>query len=102
MIITHVDLQDFTNAFRDYNRADNFSYAGLKALFFYLEEVSEDMGEDIVLDVIGICCDFTEYESVQEIAESYNIQGDTQEILSYLYDRTSVIDFKGGIIIQNY
>ena len=39
-------------------RPDNFSYAGLQALYEYFT----DMGSDVLeLDVIGICCDFAHY-----------------------------------------
>ena len=44
-------------------RPDNFSYEGQGMLFDYLEECDEDME----LDVIAICCDFTEGD-FQEVA----------------------------------
>ena len=86
-----INQYDFIQAFNSL-RPDNFSHEGLAALFDYLE------GDDIELDVIGICCDFTEYNSFEDIQEEY--QG--IETIEDLYDNTLVLDFKGGIIIQNF
>ncbi len=55
----------FTEAFRKI-RPDNFSYAGLKAMFDYFEQMEEDTGEEMELDVIAICCEWTEYDSAAE------------------------------------
>ena len=46
---------DFVNAFDQMNRSENFSVAGRKALFNFLEEVSPGME----LDPIAICCEFS-------------------------------------------
>ena len=54
-----VDFSVFESAFRDYNRLDNFP-TGLRALFEYLEEFEDSMGEEIELDVIALCCDYHE------------------------------------------
>jgi hypothetical protein len=51
-----IGLNEFVRAFENYNRQEQFSRAGLKVLFNYLEEIDPDME----LDVIGLCCDFTE------------------------------------------
>ena len=73
----NVTEHDFTEAFRDYGRNDEFSYEGLKALYEWFEEYEEglkaleDTGEEIELDVIGICCDFSEYDSALEAAREY-------------------------------
>jgi hypothetical protein len=66
-----VNFYDFHDAFKRI-RPDNFSYEGLKALFDYLEDYEESCGEEMELDVIAICCDFTE-DSVQDIADNYSI-----------------------------
>ena len=46
-------------------RKDTFSYAGLEALFEYLEQLEEDTGEEMEFDMVGICCDYTEYENLK-------------------------------------
>ena len=47
-------------------RPDNFSYAGLKALY----EFCSCHYESMELDVIGICCDFAQYTE-EEALETY-------------------------------
>ena len=89
-----IDVQDFIQAFRDCNRADNFSIAGLKALFDMFEEIDPDME----LDVIAICCDYSE-SNFQDIADDYDIDlsdcADDEErfntVLEYLQDETHVV-----------
>ena len=51
-------------------RPDNFSYAGLKALFEHLESYEDDTGEEIELDVIALCCDYSEM-TLEEIINDY-------------------------------
>ena len=48
---------------------------GLDALFDFFEELERDnMGEQIALDVIGICCDYTQYDSIEEYNEAHDEQ----------------------------
>ena len=68
-----INLYNFQEAFQRI-RPDNFSYEGLRALFEYLEDLEEDMGEELELDVIAICCDYTEYESLEEFHNSYSAE----------------------------
>ena len=65
MYIT-VDQSTFVREFEAYGRADQFSYEALEALFEYYDEL-----EDFELDVIAICCDWTEYEDMQEAIEAF-------------------------------
>jgi hypothetical protein len=73
-MITKVSQTDFIDALQAI-RPDNFSYSGLKALYAFLEDVSEDsrnLGyEEMQLDVIGICCDFVEYKNWAEFIDDY-------------------------------
>ena len=97
-----INLYDFHNAF-DKVRPNNFSYEGLQQLFDYFESYEDDTGGQIELDVIAICCDYSEL-TPQEIAESYNIEiaDDGNELLNvmdYLADHTSVIGHTDTTII---
>lgn len=47
-------------------RPDNFTHDGLVALFDYLEDLEADIGDDIELDVIALCGDYSEYASLAE------------------------------------
>lgn len=66
-----VSVYDFRDAFQQI-RPNNFSYEGLSILFDYLEELEDDIGEQIELDVIAICCDFAE-DDFKTIIEEYRI-----------------------------
>lgn len=65
----------FCNEFVLCGRAEKFSYEARKALFDYFEELEDETGEKIELDVIAICCDFSE-ESPEGIANKYSIEID--------------------------
>jgi len=92
----------FEKEFRDYEREDNFSYEGLRALFDYFEMLEEDCNMTIELDAMAICCEYTE-DSIQNIADNYGIEGDREEILEILMDNTQVIEIdEDNVIIQNY
>lgn len=92
------NVYQFREAFRLAERMDQFSYEGLEVLFDYLENLSEDTGEPIELDVVALCCDYYE-SSIQELIDNYNIdvsdaEEDEDEIKAivegYLQDNTSV------------
>lgn len=97
---TTVTEQDFINAFYDYGRGNNFSRDGLVALFEFFEELEEDTGEEMELDVIAICCDFIEYESLEEFQNEY---GKEYASIEDIEDETLVIMLHDGrFIIQNF
>ena len=50
---------------------NNFSYEGLHALFEYIEQVEDDIGEEFEFDMVGICCDYTEYDSLEDFNADY-------------------------------
>ena len=55
------------NQFNDWfekQRPDNFSYEGRKALFDYLEDLEDDMGEKMEFDPIAFCCEYSEYDNL--------------------------------------
>lgn len=83
-----VYFSDFTQAFHQRGRGDQFSYDALQIIFDYMEEYEQDTGEEIELDVIGICCEITEM-SVEEICDSFNI--DVEEVEDYLSSQTTVL-----------
>ena len=75
----NVTEHDFTEAFRDYGREENFSYEGLRALYEWFEQYEEDTGEETELDVIAICCDFSEYDTALEAAEEYGYEPEEED-----------------------
>ena len=95
-MITTVTKDEFVRAFDDYGRSENFSRAGRMALFDWLEDLDDSKGEPKEVDVIGLCCEFAEYDSMEEVCEEYDMH--SQEI----HDSTTVIQFDGGVIIQQF
>lgn len=76
-------------------RPENFSYEGLGALYDYLEEVDPDYD----LDVIAICCDFSEATN-EEVLENYS---STIETIDELHEHTVVIQIDNDrLIYQNF
>lgn len=66
-----VNFHIFQDAFQNINRSNNFSYEGLQALFNHLEQLEEDIGEEIELDVIALCCEYTEIEEDEASYKEY-------------------------------
>jgi len=117
-----------TNQVADALRADinaGWSYYGAKALAEYLENLSEDIGEDIELDIVAIRCDYSEYDTCLEYAKEFgDFEGESErvyfdsdddyeealekEAFTFLEERTQVIpitdayDNLTGYVIANF
>ena len=92
---TNVSYYDFKQAFAAHDRVDQFTPMGLILLYDFLIEMEEDTGEEWVLDVIALCCDFYE-ETAEDIAENYSVElpdgDDVAEVVSeYLMDNTMYV-----------
>ena len=86
MIIEEYDESLFISRFEDYkrvetpeNRNGNFSYEGLRALFEYLEDITDEENP-YKLDVIALCCEYSEYKNIEEYLNDYSNQHDIKEI----------------------
>ena len=96
-----INFYDFSDAFRKAGRADNFTYEGQRALFEYLEGYEEDTGEEIELDVIALCCEYTEYENIEEFWLDYNQEDYPDE--ESIMDATCYYAFgEGSFIIAQF
>lgn len=97
---TTVTLFDFRDAFRQCGRQDQFSYEALELLFDYFEELEDSTGQEIELDPIAICCEYSE-DSPASIALIYDGAPDyADDVADWLADRTSVIGTtKAGDIV---
>lgn len=95
---TSVNFSAFCDAFRDMGRNDNFSYAGKRALFDYLEQYEEDCGCEVELDVITLCCEYDEND-LDSIINDYGIDVSEAEdddekaeiVEEYLQDNTCLV-----------
>lgn len=99
----------FVDSFRHAGRESQFSRAALFALFEHLEEYESSTGEELELDPIALCCDFAEYDTALEAAKEYDFEPEDEDedsreesALRWLQNRTQVIEFSGGIVIQNF
>jgi hypothetical protein len=82
------------------DRQDQFTYAGKRVLFDYLEQYEEDTGETIELDVIALCCEYVE-STVDEIIRDYSLDADTTEgqVINWLQDNTSLCGVTDSVTI---
>ena len=105
-----INFNDFESAFKKCGRGEQFSYNGLVEVFDWLEDLEDSTGTEQELDVIGLCCEFTEYNSFKEFQKEH---GKDYECIEDVENETTVIhiDYFGGddfndetssFIIQNF
>jgi hypothetical protein len=94
-----INFSMFCDAFHNMDRKENFTYAGKRALFDYLEQLEEETGDKIELDVIALCCEYSE-DPLDEVLENYSL-----ESLDELHDRTCVVNYDkatGHVLYQQF
>jgi hypothetical protein len=92
-----ITLTQFQDSFNRMDRGSQFSHEALEVLFNYIEQYEQDCGVEIELDVIALCCEYSEAHP-EDIAKNYNIAlygTETPEelastVLETLYDHTTV------------
>ena len=99
-MIRTINQYDFIDAFKKMGREENFSYDGLIALYDYLEMFEDDTGQSIELDVIALCCGFTEYDNLEQFQADY---GEDYETIEDIQNATAVIMIDDdSFIIQQF
>ena len=98
---TTVNFYEFSRWFEQH-RPNNFSRAGLQALFDDLEQFEEDTGEEIEFDPIALCCEYMEYEDMEEFWLDYDRKDYPDE--ESIMDATFYWAFENGksFIIQQF
>jgi hypothetical protein len=105
---TTVSEYQFVDSFRLCGRETQFSVNARRALFAHFEAFEEDTGTEITLDPIGICCEFAEYPSAKEAAMDYGFEWKNTVLtreeasLEWLREQTQVVEFDGGLVIQQF
>ena len=95
-----VNKYHFCEEFKRCGRGTQFSYNGLRNLFDFLEELEDGTGEEVELDVVALCCDFTEYETLEEFQADY---GNEYKTLEDVEEATMVIpDEDGSFIVSQF
>lgn len=94
----------FVDSFRACGRESQFTVPARRALFAYLEQLEDSCGTEFELDPIGICCEWCEYPSALDAAKDYGYQegidSKSETPLEWLQNRTQVVEFEGGLVIQ--
>ena len=87
-IVNTLSQYQFVGAMQD-ARPDNFTVSGLRVLFDYLDQMSEDCGDNIEFDAIGIACEYTEADAI-EVYNRYkpdlNLDDDDQAVFDQYHD----------------
>ena len=114
MITTQVQFDEFWRWLRSSDSyGSSFTYGGAKALFEYLDDATDDGLElhdqnNDNYDPIGWCVEFTEYTPVELATAIHDEHGVDEpkmayaDILEWYRDNTTVIEFDGGVIIQEF
>ena len=76
-----INFYDFEKAFISMGRENQFTYIAKKELFDWLECLED--GKDIELDVVALCCEFTEYQSIKDFRKDYGEHYKTIEDIEY-------------------
>jgi len=117
-----LNTSDIAHALKsDKNAA--WSWNGAKALAEYLEQLEEDTGEEMEMDVCAISCDFSEYASLEEWAGMHfashvdavhelgltfgdggaldeSSEEQDEAIRLFIQDHGQLIEFDGGVIVS--
>lgn len=83
-MIQNITFCSFTDAFHNAGRGEQFSYQGLETLFNMMTQTEEDTGVEIELDPIAFCCDYAEYESLEDLQEDYDFIEDEWDVEKHL------------------
>lgn len=96
-------FQIMIREFKEYGREGHFSESGLKAIYDYMEGLDPSWE----LDVVAVCCDFCEFNSLDEVRRDFGLNAkgypDLNSIEHYLSMHTSVIRCESDcIVIANF
>lgn len=82
-------------------RPDNFTRDALSALYDHFEEIDRGM----ILDVIAICCDYSQYPSALEAAQEMGWERSSHEedseesAAKWIADRSELILVEDGSVV---
>ena len=109
-----VNESTFIDAFRRHDRMvtddnpdGNFTYDALCALYDFLIEIEESVGEEMELDVVALCCEWSQYKTAVEAANQYgevveDCDEPEEEARKWLLDNTNIVDFGGGVVVMDW
>jgi hypothetical protein len=83
MLFQSVNQYTFVEAFERMGRGDQFSRRALVELFHHLDDLSDE--SPIELDVIALCCEWSEYTSTE-------FEGEHGMSIIDAYNKTTVLE----------
>lgn len=107
IVQTSFCFSEFRELFKQYDREDNFTSSGLRALFDYLDD--DDTG-NVEMDVVAFCCEYSE-DTIDELIFQYNIDildcyGETipeeeqkEKVRDYLNENTIIVGETGATFV---
>ena len=96
--ITLSKFRDYFYKSEQYNNV--FSYKGLEKLYNYLWEYGEDTGQNVEMDYVAFCCEYSEYANIKEFQNDY---GEEYKTIEDIENKTTVIKIdKESFIIQQF
>jgi len=107
-----INRYDFHNAFKAMGRETQFSFEAKDLLYDFLEEDEKNTDDGIELDVVSLCCEYSE-EHYKDIFNGYDIICESDEptdeevkqtVIEYLIDNTFYIGptKDGNLLFQQF
>jgi len=96
-MVTTITETVFIDTFTTIGRDINFSIAARKALFAYYEELEVSCDTKIEFDPIAICCEWSEYDSLESLNEDRITE---LESINELQEVTQVIELSNGALLM--
>ena len=93
-----INQSAFIDEFARYDREKDYSYDAKCALFDYYSELADETGEPIEVDVIDICGDWSEFESLDELNKATENDYESVEDI----DDFTVIQLDNGNLLAAY
>ncbi len=99
-LVQTLSFPSFRDMFIAANREDTFTDEGLEVLYDYLDNLSDETGKDIEIDVVGLCSEYDENTIEQIISENdidvSDIDPDDEDeikdcVREYLEDNTTIV-----------
>ena len=70
-LVLKVNAKDLKSLFMLQDR-DYFSIEGCEKLIEIFEELSEEIGKTFQVDIIALCCQYAEYDNMQDFKNDYD------------------------------
>jgi len=107
-IKNELTVADVVKMFNDYGRGANFTYEGIEALLNMLEDCSTEEYGAIDLDIIELCCGYTEstpstllsdFNYVDGLDDALDDDENLEIVMDYLNDQTWAVELENGNIL---